>query len=43
MSFEGMWGNRSGQNEQFYSVQHRNVGDVDDNDVVDLQIKDDAS
>ena len=41
MPFKGMWGKRSGQKEQFYSVQHRNLGDVDDNDVVDLQINDD--
>ena len=26
----GMWGKRSGQKEQFYSVQHRDVGDYGD-------------
>ena len=25
-----MWGKRSGQKEQFYSVQHRDVGDYGD-------------
>ena len=36
-----MWGKRSGQKEQFYSVEHRNVGEIDNDDVVDLQISDD--